>query len=150
MMALTPALQLDQTGRAANDPPEETDMIKRPFRFAITGRGSTGPEFLEFARRAEDLGFDMLAFPDHLPPPNVQLSPLLSIAAAAQVTKTIKFTTTTLFNDFRHPAVLAKEVAALDMLTGGRYELGIGTSSSPADNHMSGIPIDPPAVQVKR
>ena len=106
-------------------------MIKRPFRFAITGRGSTGPEFLDFARRAEDLGFDTLAFPDHLPPPNVQLSPLLSIAAAAQVTKTIKFTTTTLFNDFRHPAVLAKEVAALDMLTEGRYELGIGTGSSP-------------------
>jgi probable F420-dependent oxidoreductase len=125
-------------------------MIKRPFRFAVTGRGSTGPEFLEFARRAEDLGFDTLAFPDHLPPPNVQLSPLLSIAAAAQVTKTIKFTTTTLFNDFRHPAVLAKEVAALDMLTEGRYELGIGTGSTPADNHMSGIPIDPPGVKIKR
>jgi probable F420-dependent oxidoreductase len=125
-------------------------MIKRPFRFAITGRGSTGPEFLDFARRAEDLGFDTLAFPDHLPPPNVQLSPLLSIAAAAQVTKTIKFTTTTLFNDFRHPAVLAKEVAALDMLTEGRYELGIGTGSSPADNHMSGIPIDPPGVKIER
>jgi probable F420-dependent oxidoreductase len=125
-------------------------MIKRPFRFAITGRGSTGREFLDFARRAEDLGFDTLAFPDHLPPPNVQLSPLLSIAAAAQVTTTIKFTTTTLFNDFRHPAILAKEVAALDMLTEGRYELGIGTGSSPADNHMSGIPIDPPGVKIER
>ena len=125
-------------------------MIKRPFRFAITGRGSTGPEFLDFARRAEDLGFDTLAFPDHLPPPNVQLSPLLSIAAAAQVTKKIRFTTTTLFNDFRHPAILAKEVAALDMLTEGRYELGIGTGSSPADNHMSGIPIDPPGVKIER
>jgi probable F420-dependent oxidoreductase len=125
-------------------------MIKRPFRFAITGRGRTGPEFRDFARKAEDLGYDTMAFPDHLPPPNVQLSPLLAIAAASQVTKTIRFTTTTLANDFRHPAFLAKEVAMLDMLTEGRYEMGIGTGSNDGDNHMAGIAVDPPGKKVER
>ena len=125
-------------------------MIKRPFRFAITGRGQSAQQYLDLAKRAEDLGFDTLAMPDHLYDVKRMMSPLLAIAAAAQVTAKLKFTTTTIANDFRHPAVLAKELATLDILTNGRYELGIGTGSQDEDNHMAGMPVDPPAKKIER
>jgi probable F420-dependent oxidoreductase len=122
-------------------------MSQRKFRFGVSGRGDTLAQWKDFARKAEDLGYASLDLPDHFAR---QLAPLPALVAAAQVTTTLRFATTMLDNDFRHPAMLAKEAATVDLLTDGRFELGIGTGSQPHDNEMTGIPLDPPAVRVER
>ncbi|HLF79675.1 MAG TPA: TIGR03621 family F420-dependent LLM class oxidoreductase [Dehalococcoidia bacterium] len=123
-------------------------MNQRKFRFGITGRGQTAQEWRDFARKAEDLGYSTLILPDHLI--ETMMAPLLVLTAAAQVTSRLRFGTLVLANDLRHPAVLAKEAATLDVLTEGRFELGIGTGSQDADNHKAGIKVDEPGVRVER
>ena len=122
-------------------------MTTRKFRFGVSGRGDTLAQWKDFARKAADLGYASLDLPDHFAR---QLAPLPALVAAAQVTTTLRFATTMLDNDFRHPAMLAKEAATVDVLTDGRFELGIGTGSQPHDNEMTGIPFDPPATRVER
>jgi len=122
-------------------------MTKRKFRFGVSGRGDTLAQWKDFARKAEDLGYSSLDLPDHF---SRQMAPMLALTAAAQVTTTLRFATTMLDNDFRHPIMLAKEAATVDLLTEGRFELGIGTGSQPNDNVMSGIPFDAPGVRVER
>jgi probable F420-dependent oxidoreductase len=119
----------------------------RKFRFGVTGRGTNMRQWREFAVKAEALGYAVLVLPDHF---SQQLAPLPALAAAAQVTSTLRFGTLVLDNDFRHPAAMAKEAATVDVLTDGRFELGIGTGSQPADNEHTGIPFDPPGVRVER
>jgi probable F420-dependent oxidoreductase len=122
-------------------------MADRKFRFGVSGRGDTLAQWKDFARKAQDLGYSSLDLPDHFAR---QLAPLPALVAAAQVTTTLRFATTMLDNDFRHPAMLAKEAATVDLLTEGRFELGIGTGSQPHDNEMTGIPLDSPGVRVER
>jgi probable F420-dependent oxidoreductase len=121
----------------------------KKFRFGVSarGRGDTLEGLKDFARKAEDLGYDVLMLPDHL---NEQLSAMYPLVAAAQHTTRLRFTTLTLANDFRHPVMTAKEAATVDVLTGGRFELGIGTGSADNDNRMAGLPVDPPGVRVER
>jgi probable F420-dependent oxidoreductase len=119
----------------------------RPFRFGVSGRGDTLAQWRDFARKAEDLGYSTLLLPDHFGP---QFAPLIALGVAAQATRTLRFGTLVLDNDFRHPAVLAKEAATLDVLTEGRFELGIGTGSRPEDNEQAGIPLDPPVARYER
>jgi probable F420-dependent oxidoreductase len=119
----------------------------RRFRFGVSGRGDTLARWRDFARKAEDLGYSTLLLPDHFGP---QLAPLIALGVAAQATRTLRFGTLVLDNDFRHPAVLAKEAATLDLLSDGRFELGVGTGSRPEDNDQSGIPLDPPGVRYER
>ena len=122
-------------------------MTGRKFRFGVSGRGETLAQWRDFARKAEDLGYSSLDLPDHF---SRQMSPMLALVAAAQATKTLRFATTMLDNDFRHPVMLAKEAATVDVLTEGRFELGIGTGSQPRDNEQSGIPFDPPGIRFER
>ena len=122
-------------------------MGVRKFRFGVSGRGETLTQWRAFARKAEDLGYSTLDLPDHF---SRQLAPLLALVAAGQVTTRLRFATTMLDNDFRHPVMLAKEAATVDLLTEGRFELGVGTGSQPRDNEQAGIPLDPPGVRVDR
>ena len=122
-------------------------MAHRRFRFGVSGRGDTLAQWKDFARKAEDLGYSSLDLPDHFAR---QFAPLPALVTAAQVTTRLRFATTMLDNDFRHPAMLAKEAATVDLLTEGRFELGIGTGSQPRDNEMTGLPFDPPGVRVER
>jgi probable F420-dependent oxidoreductase len=122
-------------------------MTARKFRFGISGRGETLAQWRDFARKAEDLGYSTLDLPDHF---GRQFSPLPALVTAAQHTTRLRFATTMLDNDFRHPVMLAKEVATIDVLSEGRFELGLGTGSQPRDNQQSGIPFDPPGVRVER
>jgi probable F420-dependent oxidoreductase len=123
-------------------------MPKRPFRFAIqTSNAPTGEAWREKARRIEDLGFSALLMPDHF---GDQLSPMPAFMAAADATSTLRVGGLVLDNDFKHPYVLAKEIATLDVLTGGRVELGIGAGWMITDYEQSGIPYDSPGVRVKR
>src|SRR5215469_4413517 len=91
----------------------------RPFRFGIiTGGAPTREEWITRAREAEDLGYSTLLQPDHY---TNEFFPLASLMAAADATKTLRIGTLVYNNDLRHPVLLAKEVAALDMLSSGRF-----------------------------
>jgi probable F420-dependent oxidoreductase len=122
-------------------------MAEREFRFGVSGGRPTRSEWIELARKAEDLGYSTLLLPDHF---GQQLSPLPALLAAATATKNLRVGSIVLDNDFRHPAVLAKEAATIDLLTDGRFELGIGAGWMEADYHQSGLPFDLPNVRVAR
>jgi probable F420-dependent oxidoreductase len=123
-------------------------VARRPFRFAIqTSNAPTAEAWKEKARRIEDLGFSTLLMPDHF---GDQLSPIPAFMAAADATTTLRVGGLVLDNDFKHPFVLAKEIATLDVLSGGRVELGIGAGWMITDYEASGIPYDPPGVRVAR
>src|ERR1700722_9161326 len=110
------------------------------FRFALQASGAASPAaWRDLARKAEDLGYSTLYVPDHL---DDQWSPMLACAAAAEATSTLRVGTLVLDNDFRHPVVLAKEAATLDILTEGRFEFGVGAGWLTADYDQSGIPMD--------
>ena len=121
--------------------------MPREFRFGVSGQRHTRGEWQELARKAEGLGFSTLLLPDHLGP---QLAPLLALQAAAEAAPRLRVGTIVLDNDFRHPAMLAKEAATLDVLTDGRFELGIGAGWMLADYARTGIPFDPPGVRIAR
>jgi probable F420-dependent oxidoreductase len=121
--------------------------MPRPFRFGAQYTGTTLQEWQEFARKAEDLGFSTLVAQDHFTP---QLTPLLSLVGAAAVTSRIRLAAIVLDNDFRHPAVTAKEAATADVLTGGRLEIGLGAGWMTGDYEKTGIAFDPPGVRYER
>jgi len=102
-------------------------------------------------KRAEDLGFYSLSVPDHLGPTLPQLAPLIALAAAAPVTERIRLAITVLDNDFRHPVMLAKEVATLDLLSGGRVDMGLGAGWLEEDYTKTGVASwDEPGTRVSR
>jgi probable F420-dependent oxidoreductase len=127
---------------------------KRRFRFGVSGGApESASAWKDLARKAEDLGFDVLLVGDHMGRGGAPLPVLLS---AADATTTLRVGTQVLSNDFRNPAILAKEVATLDILTDGRFELGIGTgwpatsATGRSDAAQTGIPLDPPGERVER
>jgi probable F420-dependent oxidoreductase len=117
------------------------------FRFGVNCTTTSGTEWLDAARKAEALGFDTFIAQDHF---GAQLAPLPALAAAAMVTTRLRLATLVLDNDFRHPALVAREVATLDVLSGGRAELGLGAGWLESDYHRTGIRLDPPSVRVAR
>jgi probable F420-dependent oxidoreductase len=122
----------------------------RPFRFGVVAAAArSGDEWLAKARRVEALGYASLVIPDNL---RYTLAPLPALAAAAAATRTLRLGTYVLANDLRHPVLLAKDVATLDLLSGGRFELGIGAGrpDSAAENHMLGLSFDSGGVRVAR
>lgn len=125
-----------------------TMATQRPFRFG-TGcyRATSRQEYLTQVRRIADQGYAVLVSPDHFEP---QLTPLIALMAAADASPTLRIASYVCANDFRHPALLAKEVATLDVLSDGRFELGLGAGYMGADYTLSGIPLDPPGVRIAR
>jgi probable F420-dependent oxidoreductase len=121
--------------------------VRRPFRFGVSGGRPTRAEWLDLARKADDLGYSTLLLPDHF---GRQLAPLHALLAAAMATPRLRVGTIVLDNDFRHPALLAREAATVDLLTDGRFELGIGAGWLEADYRSSGLPFDPPGLRVTR
>jgi len=119
----------------------------RPFRFGVNSVTTSRADWLEAARKAEALGYDTLIAQDHF---GNQLAPIPSLVAAASVTSHLRLATLVLDNDFRHPALLAKEAATLDVLTEGRFELGLGAGWLEADYTKTGLPFDAPAVRLAR
>ena len=129
-------------------------VTQRKFRFGVsTGAPESATQWRDLARKAEDLGYDVLLVADHM---SRQASPLIAAMAAGAATSRLRLGTQVLANDFRNPAVLAKEVASLDFLTEGRFELGIGvgwpatSNTGRSDSAQTGIPIDEPGVRVDR
>lgn len=120
----------------------------RKFRFAAQLRNAaSAKEWAESARKVEDLGYSTLTMPDHF---NEQLAPVPALMAAADATSTVRIGTLVFDNDYKHPLVLAKECATLDLLSDGRLELGFGAGWMRTDYEQSGIAYDPPKVRVDR
>ena len=99
------------------------------------------------ARRCEDLGYSCLYIPDHF---DDQFGPLVALTVAAEATSTLRVGSLVFDNDYRHPVVLAKEIATLDLASDGRVEFGLGAGWRTTDYDESGIALDPPAVRVER
>jgi probable F420-dependent oxidoreductase len=118
------------------------------FRFALQASRAASPAaWRELARTAEDLGYSTLYVPDHL---DDQWAPMVAATVAAEATTTLRVGTLVLDNDFRHPVVLAKEAATLDIVSGGRFEFGLGAGWMTTDYQQSGIPMEKPSVRVAR
>ncbi len=118
------------------------------FRFGAQLAGApSGTAWAGIARRVEGDGYATLFMPDHF---DDQWSPMPALAAAAAATTTLRIGSLVLDNDFRHPVVVAKEAATLDVLSGGRLELGLGAGWQRRDYEQSGIAYDDAAVRVQR
>lgn len=119
------------------------------YRFATqTGGAATAEEWIARAKRIEALGYDTLAMPDHMVGGAWAAMPAL--ASLAPVTTKLRFGTLVMDNDFRNPVVFAREVAVLDVLSGGRFELGMGAGWLDRDYQGTGIPFDRGRVRVAR
>ena len=121
----------------------------RKFRFgAETDTAADRAEWIAKARRIQDLGYSTMLLPDHIG--DQRLAPISAAMSVADATETLRIGTFVLDNDYRHPALLAKEVATLDVLSSGRFELGLGAGWLQDDYDMSGLTYDPPGVRIGR
>lgn len=91
------------------------------------------------ARRAEAAGFDVVTVADHFGAP----APFTVLAAAAAVTHRVRLRTYVLDVGFWQPGLLAREVATLDALSGGRVDLGIGAGHMRSEHEDLGLPFLP-------
>ncbi len=126
---------------------------QRPFRFGVLGEHiGTREGLIGTARVAEQMGYATFLIRDHFvaPPFGHQLAPFAALATVAAVTERLRIGTLVVANDYRPPVMLAKEAATLDLLSGGRFELGIGTGFLKAEYDQAGIPFNPPGVRVDR
>ena len=123
------------------------------FRFGLLGENVRSATALaQTARRAEAAGFATFLLRDHFieEPFGHQPAPLTALATVAAATERLRVGSLVLCNDYRHPVLLAKEVATLDLLSGGRFELGLGAGFSRPEYEAAGLPFDPPGVRVDR
>lgn len=118
------------------------------FRFAADlQQPLEGSTWADSAREVEVLGYSTLFVPDHF---DEGLGPIAAMATAAAVTTTLNVGALVLDCDYRHPAVLARELATIDMLSEGRLEVGLGAGWKRVDYERSGIPMDVPKIRVDR
>ncbi|HET8568343.1 MAG TPA: TIGR03621 family F420-dependent LLM class oxidoreductase [Candidatus Limnocylindria bacterium] len=123
--------------------------MTRLLRFATqTGGAPSGAVWLARARQVESLGYGTLAMPDHVV--GGAWAPFPALAAAAVATTTLRLGTLVLDNDFRHPLLLAREAAVVDVVSNGRLELGVGAGWYDKDYASLGMSFDPGRVRVER
>ncbi|MEU1011351.1 LLM class F420-dependent oxidoreductase [Streptomyces sp. NPDC005890] len=119
--------------------------MARPFRFGVNLlTPAPAAEWRATCRRAEELGYDVILVPDHLGMP----APFPALVAAAEATERPRVGTFVLNSGFWNPALLAREVATTDALTGGRLELGLGTGYVQAEHEAAGLPYGMPRERV--
>ena len=119
-----------------------------PFRFGVSvWHAPSRAEWIAKARKIEELGYSSLMVPDHL---NERVAPMPALLTAAEATKRILVGTYVLNNDLRHPVLVAREAAAVDLLTGGRLELGLGAGWNKAEYDQAGLAFDRGAIRVER
>ena len=120
----------------------------RPFRFGVSiWHVHSRADLVEKARKIEALGYATLTFPDHL---TDRIAPIPGLVIAAEATKQLRVGTNVLNNDLRHPVLVAREAAAVDLLTDGRFELGLGAGSIRSEYEQVGVEFDRGAVRVER
>jgi alkanesulfonate monooxygenase SsuD/methylene tetrahydromethanopterin reductase-like flavin-dependent oxidoreductase (luciferase family) len=120
----------------------------KPFTFsADIGEVVTGPDLAARARRAEELGYHALVVPDHL---LGRLSPIVAMASVAAATTVLRVSAFVMNNDLRHPAVVAADLASIDVLSGGRLDVAIGAGWNRPEYDAIGLRFDPPPVRRAR
>ena len=120
----------------------------RPFRFGVQASSAkTRAEWVDLALRTEGQGYSCLTMPDHY---DEQMAPVPALMTAANVTTTLRVGALVWDNDYKHPAVLAKELATMDVLSDGRLELGIGAGWMISDYEQMGIPYDSAKIRIDR
>jgi probable F420-dependent oxidoreductase len=120
----------------------------KPFRFGVNvGPARSRNEWTDKARKIEDLGYWSLNLPDHL---TVLMAPMPAAVSAAEATKHLRIGTNVLNNDLRHPALVAREAATVDILTDGRFLLGLGAGSIRSEYDQIGSAFDAGRTRVER
>ena len=123
-------------------------MTRRPFRFSVQEHvAHSAKQWRERARAIEAMGYSTLYLPDHF---GDQMGPIAGLMAAADATTTLRVGALVFDNDYRHPVVLAKEAATLDLLSDGRFDFGIGAGWLISDYEQSGIQYDSPGTRIER
>jgi len=122
--------------------------MPQPFRFGLQTHGPIeGMSWIDTAKFAEQQGYSSLLVPDHF---HGQYGPMTALAAAAAVTTELKVGALVFGNDYRHPIMLAKEMATLDHIAEGRVEFGIGAGWMRTDYDQTGMSYDRPGLRIER
>jgi probable F420-dependent oxidoreductase len=120
----------------------------KPFQFMIATRGNLDrARLIDLARTAESVGYSHVCIHDHL---TQQLAPIPTLTAVAMATDRMRLCPLVLNNDLRHPAVLAQDLATLDVISEGRVVVGIGAGWNEPEYMATGIPFDAPGVRIER
>lgn len=121
------------------------------FRFstAMPRLGRPVSQWRDALRRIEDAGYWSVAISDHFTR-GWMMEPLVAMTAAAAATSSLRMLSLVFGNDYRHPAMLHKALATLDVLSDGRVEIGIGAGWMPSDYAAINVALDPPGVRVDR
>jgi probable F420-dependent oxidoreductase len=123
-------------------------VAHRPFRFGVqASKAGSRLEWTDLAKRVEANGYSVLTMPDHF---GDQLAPVPALMAAADATTQLRVGALVWDNDYKHPVVLAKELATMDVLSDGRLEIGIGAGWMISDYEQSGMPYDKAGVRIDR
>ncbi|HEU0004123.1 MAG TPA: TIGR03621 family F420-dependent LLM class oxidoreductase [Ktedonobacteraceae bacterium] len=113
--------------------------MSRPFRFGVVAAyAPSRSAWISIARRIEELSYSTLLMPDRTTVGT--LAPMPALAVAASVTTSLRVGSYVFCNGYRHPVLLAREAASLDLLSDGRFEPGLGTGVSPSEFEQMGIP----------
>lgn len=121
-------------------------MSTMPFRFAVQATPQDGPQWLATARRAEELGYATLMMPDGMQ----LLSPLPALALAAGATSSLRVGTFVLASALRPPGLAAWDAHSLSVLSGGRFEFGIGTGRPEVVEQAVRLAGQPPTTGAER
>jgi probable F420-dependent oxidoreductase len=120
----------------------------RPFRFGVqVSRPPRNTTWPAFARHLESLGYSTMTMPDHF---DKQLAPLPALALATAATERLRVGALVWANDYKHPVVMAKELATIDVLSDGRLEIGLGAGWMASDYAAAGLPYESPGTRIER
>ena len=126
---------------------------RHAFRFGVINEQTAAPDaWIAHVRRVEALGYSTFLIRDHFAPDYFgdQFAPFAALTAAACATTSLRVGTLVFDNDYRHPVMLAKEAATLDLLSGGRLELGLGAGWLQSEYDQAGMVYDPPGLRIQR